>query len=80
MKRLEQQLQEKKMKHLKTPKQLNEASENLNISDVSDSYYVFFLNSENQWVQSTREVFKNIDDAMDYIGDKKRLKVFKIVQ
>ena len=25
------------MKHLKTPQQLNEASENLNISDVSDS-------------------------------------------
>ena len=25
------------MKHLKTQKQLNEASENLNISDVSDS-------------------------------------------
>ena len=47
---------------------------------VSDSYYIFFLNSENQWVQSTREVFKNIDDAMDYIGDKKRLKVFKIIQ
>ena len=26
------------MKHLKTPQELNEASENLNISDVSDSY------------------------------------------
>ena len=25
------------MKHLKTPKELNEASENLNISDFSDS-------------------------------------------
>jgi hypothetical protein len=25
------------MKHLKTPQELNEASENLNISDVSDS-------------------------------------------
>jgi hypothetical protein len=28
------------MKHLKTPQELNEASENLNISDVSDSYSV----------------------------------------
>ena len=28
------------MKHLKTRQQLNEASENLNISDVSDSYSV----------------------------------------
>ena len=26
------------MKHLKTQKQLNKSSENLNISDVSDSY------------------------------------------
>jgi hypothetical protein len=31
------------MKHLKTQKQLNEASENLNISDVSDSSYRDFL-------------------------------------
>lgn len=28
------------MKHLKTRQQFNEASENLNISDVSDSYSV----------------------------------------
>jgi hypothetical protein len=27
------------MKHLKTPQELNEASENLNISDVSDSSF-----------------------------------------
>jgi len=27
-----------KMKHIKTQQELNEASENLNISDVSDSY------------------------------------------
>ena len=31
------------MKHLKTPQQLNESSENLNISDVSDSSYRNFL-------------------------------------
>jgi hypothetical protein len=29
------------MKHLKTPQELNEASENLNISDVSDSSFNF---------------------------------------
>jgi len=29
------------MKHLKTPQELNEASENLNISDVSDSDFIF---------------------------------------
>jgi ribosomal protein S18 acetylase RimI-like enzyme len=29
------------MKHLKTPQELNEASENLNISDVSDSKYSY---------------------------------------
>ena len=49
-------------------------------SDVSDSYYIFYLNSEKEWVQSTREVFKNMDEAIKYIGDKKRLKVFKMVQ
>ncbi len=31
------------MKHLKTPQELNESSENLNISDVSDSNRVQFL-------------------------------------
>jgi hypothetical protein len=34
------------MKHLKTPQELNEGQENLNISDVSDSYndeWVLFL-------------------------------------
>lgn len=41
-------------------------------------YYVFFLNSENQWVQSTRETFDTVDDAIKYIGNKKRLKIFKI--
>jgi hypothetical protein len=40
------------MKHLKTPQELNEASENLNISDVRSSYsigdkYELFYNSNN---------------------------------
>lgn len=68
------------MKDKRDIKSFNEATENLNISDVSDSYYVFFFNSEEVWVQSTREVFKSMDDAINYIGDKKRLKVFKMVQ
>ena len=55
-------------------------NENLNISDVNDSYFVFYLNSDNQWVQSRKEVFKSMNDAINYIGDKKRLKVFKMVQ
>ena len=59
---------------------LEEFKEKLNIFDASDSYYVFFLNSEKQWIQSTREVFKSMDDAINYIGDNKRLKVFKMVQ
>jgi hypothetical protein len=35
------------MKHLKTRKQLNEASENLNISDVSDSSSNTIKNAKN---------------------------------
>jgi hypothetical protein len=43
------------MKHLKTPQQLNEASENLNISDVSDSSYREFLIQ----VSNDRKVLEN---------------------
>ena len=70
------------MKDLKTRNQLNEASENLNISDVSDSYYIvlYFNNSEKRWTQSTREVFKNIDDVINFIGDMDGLKIFKMIQ
>jgi len=60
-------------------KTFKEKTSQLNISDISDSYYVFYLDAENQWIQSTSEVFKNITDANNYIGDKKRLKVFKMV-
>lgn len=67
-----------KLKNIQTFEQYTD--KNLNISDVSDSYYIFFLNSENEWIQSTREIFKSMNDAINYIGDKKRLKVFKMVQ
>ncbi len=43
------------MKHLKTPQELNEASENLNISDVSDSSYREFLIQ----VSNDRKVLEN---------------------
>jgi len=68
----------KELKHLKTFKQ--NTDKNLNISDVSDSYYVFYFNAEKVWIQSTREAFTNITDAKNYIGDKQRLKVFKMIE
>jgi len=40
------------MKHLKTPQQLNEASENLNISDVSDS--------KNDWLLGRAVYLRNV--------------------
>jgi hypothetical protein len=43
------------MKHLKTPQELNESSENLNISDVSDSSYREFLIQ----VSNDRKVLEN---------------------
>jgi hypothetical protein len=43
------------MKHLKTPQELNEGSENLNISDVSDSSYREFLIQ----VSNDRKVLEN---------------------
>lgn len=56
------------MKHLKTRNQLNEASENLNISDVSDSYsigdkYELFYNSNNPNNRKF-EIRGIIDDTM----------------
>ena len=68
------------MKNNKHVESFGQFNENLNISDASDSYFVFYFNSDNQWVQSTREVFKSMNDAINYIGDNKRLKVLKMVQ
>lgn len=57
------------MKHLKTQKQLNEASENLNISDVSDSDYVKDLSSVID--EYRQDFFKKIQvDIQDILGDK----------
>jgi hypothetical protein len=58
------------MKHLKTPQELNEGQENLNISDVSDS--------KNISVEKIKEIcdglgvsLKNVDlPSMDVIKDK----------
>ena len=41
------------MKHLKTPQELNEASENLNISDVSGSY-------DNDW----NDAFNKVEEGL----------------
>jgi hypothetical protein len=56
------------MKHLKTPQELNESSENLNISDVSDSknqYTVVSQDSHNyKWgIEGDFEAYDE-DDAM----------------
>jgi hypothetical protein len=60
------------MKHLKTPQELNEASENLNISDVSESNSSYPLDE-----------YKNLNDILSAhdVLDKlsfseKRIKVF----
>jgi len=47
------------MKHLKTPQELNESSENLNISDVSDSSKSIAVDfakwiAENKWYKQIR--------------------------
>ena len=53
------------MKHLKTIQQLNEASENLNISDVSDSNYTHVaitlkdLNDRINSIEKQMEIFKD---------------------
>ena len=65
---------------MKTPQELNESSEILNVSVVSQNYYVFYFNSEKRWVQSTNEIFTNIADAKNYIGDKQRMKIFKMFE
>ena len=45
------------MKHLKTQQQFNEASENLNISDVNGSYYI--SNIDNQ-IHNSNDRLHNI--------------------
>ena len=58
------------MKHLKTPQQLNEASENLNISDVrnslkkndivkydGDRYIIFDIINDELWIRPLRNPY-----------------------
>jgi hypothetical protein len=42
------------MKHLKTPQELNEASENLNISDVSDSDLRFKIEADKSLIYDSK--------------------------
>jgi len=55
------------MKHLKTRNQLNEASENLNISDVSD---------RNVYVSLGRGISGNWDDGYEFEGTLEDLSQF----
>jgi len=45
------------MKHLKTPQELNEASENLNISDVMNSVLTELYNE----LSDLNDIIKNVD-------------------
>jgi hypothetical protein len=59
------------MKHLKTPQELNEASENLNISDVSDS-----IKDRNIYVSLGRGITGNWDDGYEFEGTLEDLSIF----
>jgi len=59
------------MKYLKTQKQLNEVSENLNISDVSDS-----IKDRNIYVSLGRDITGNWDDGYEFEGTLEDLSIF----
>ena len=63
------------MKHLKPPQELNEASENLNISDVSDSYAIASLNL---MIQRLNNIKNEIRKGKNHIA-KQTWKDFKLV-
>ena len=63
------------MKDLKTPQELNEASENLNISDVSDSYAIASLNL---MIQTLNNIKNEIRKGNNHIA-KQTWKDFKLV-
>jgi hypothetical protein len=63
------------MKDLKTPQELNEASENLNISDVSDSYAIASLNL---MIQTLNNIKNEIRKGKNHIA-KQTWKGFKLV-
>ena len=66
------------MKHLKTPQELNEASENLNISDVSDSLYQDgSTRNENGLLDKMRKLFNNEKlTTWEYVAFKKIVRSF----
>ena len=57
-----------KMKHLKTQKQLNEASENLNISDVRERL-ISYLNGRIRLIQSKYQIDEGDERIIDEIVD-----------
>lgn len=52
------------MKHLKTPQELNEASENLNVSDVSDSK----LYTRDEVIRLLEDLYKDVAYSYDDYG------------
>lgn len=56
------------MKHLKTQKQLNEASENLNISDVRERL-ISYLNGRIRLIQSKYQIDEGDERIIDEIVD-----------
>jgi hypothetical protein len=74
------------MKHLKTPQELNESSENLNISDVMSSGYVIRFDepdmngqvfTKNSFNYSQFDKMKERGDIVDYSVDDKGIKIIK---
>jgi hypothetical protein len=66
------------MKHLKTPQELNEGQENLNISDVSDSLYQDgSTRNENGLLDKMRKLFNNEKlTTWEYVAFKKMVRSF----
>ena len=65
------------MKHLKTPQELNEASENFNISDVSDSDLFIFYLKDNDGIGCYVGVYESIDKFIELIKNNYTLDTFK---
>ena len=68
------------MKHLKTRNQLNESDENLNISDVSDSYSTDDEMTFSQMGDYKRRIIKIINDNWNLIEKEDYENVISILE
>ena len=68
------------MKHLKTRNQLNESDENLNISDVSDSYSTDDEMTLSQMGDYKRRIIKIINDNWNLIEKEDYENVISILE